>query len=689
MAFNNFPYADMQDLNIDWLLRKMKETDKRSLEALATANSAKEAAETLTNFVNNYFDNLDVQEEINNKINEMAGSGELAELLRPAVLELIPNEVSSWLSENVTPTTPLVDTSLSISGAAADAKVTGEKIGDLKSAIAPMVPFRSKIEFVPGYYIRTGNIGNVGAIIDITPVESSGQSYAIINCAPGDVFELTALSGGNAARPWCFATAENALISNSASGTISATLTAPDTAAKIILNNNNADGVAYKVTGTAGFSALQAEVAEIDSIIDDITSSSRNLWDADATVSFTKSKTVTLPTPIPAGTYTLSAVVTSSDTDKTVSRFQINSSSVTKDLTRDTRASGTFTTTEPIANITFYASQNSTTSTGDTATWTDIQLEAGSVMTPYVPHKLTTVDDLARDMIYKMVKYVSTGGSDANDGNSASSAYATFAKAIAEGADTIYIAHGTYNEGSIPENESYRNRGVRIIADGATLVMGGTNGFGFRLANVDISGLTIDVTNASSASSYGILLLNCTGRMTDCAVVGAKGAGGYRLDGSKMTLTRCVASQCAVDGFNGHTVTTGYETEVTLIDCISHDCGDDGASIHENGKMYVYGGEYYNNVQTGLAPHDTTAFEAFNVHCHHNGKGIEAIKETLVEGATPAVGRVVGCILNDNTSYGLDVKNYTVNALTNGYANNGTAPTRTQTGGTINSFTVI
>ena len=36
----------------------------------------------LKNFVDNYFDNLDVQEEINNKLNEMALSGELEDLLR-------------------------------------------------------------------------------------------------------------------------------------------------------------------------------------------------------------------------------------------------------------------------------------------------------------------------------------------------------------------------------------------------------------------------------------------------------------------------------------------------------------------------------------------------------------------------------------------------------------------------------
>jgi len=48
----------------------------------------------------------------------------------------IASAVSTWMSDNLTPTTPAVDSSLTVSGAAADAKKTGDEIGDLKSAIA-------------------------------------------------------------------------------------------------------------------------------------------------------------------------------------------------------------------------------------------------------------------------------------------------------------------------------------------------------------------------------------------------------------------------------------------------------------------------------------------------------------------------------------------------------------------------
>ena len=51
----------------------------------------------LKNDVDNYFNSLDVQEEINNKLDEMAEHDELSTLIEP----FIPSLVTSWLTENV------------------------------------------------------------------------------------------------------------------------------------------------------------------------------------------------------------------------------------------------------------------------------------------------------------------------------------------------------------------------------------------------------------------------------------------------------------------------------------------------------------------------------------------------------------------------------------------------------------
>ena len=78
----------------------------------------------LQSYVNDYFESLDVQEEINNKLDEMAENGELTALVSP----LLPDIISAWLSEHLTPTSPPIDNTLTIEGAGADAKVVGEKL---------------------------------------------------------------------------------------------------------------------------------------------------------------------------------------------------------------------------------------------------------------------------------------------------------------------------------------------------------------------------------------------------------------------------------------------------------------------------------------------------------------------------------------------------------------------------------
>ena len=94
--------------------------------------AVEELVAEMQEFMNTYFDNLDVQNEINNKLDEMAGDGSLSAILAPILAEDIPGAVTSWLNENVTPvgSAVVVDSTLSISGAAADAKATGDSLAE-------------------------------------------------------------------------------------------------------------------------------------------------------------------------------------------------------------------------------------------------------------------------------------------------------------------------------------------------------------------------------------------------------------------------------------------------------------------------------------------------------------------------------------------------------------------------------
>lgn len=128
------------------------------------------AYEELTNFVNNYFDNLDVQNEINEKLDEMALDGSLSELVSP----LLPNIVTAWLDENITPTSPIIDESLTITGAGADAKVTGDlksNIDENYNALLLESEIPVELSFNLGYSLRSN-----GEYVEAYPTNSRAST---------------------------------------------------------------------------------------------------------------------------------------------------------------------------------------------------------------------------------------------------------------------------------------------------------------------------------------------------------------------------------------------------------------------------------------------------------------------------------------------------------------------------------
>lgn len=88
--FNKYPYTDFHELNLDWILETIKNVVAEWAATLTAWNETQqawhdeqEAFQDLHDYVMNYFDNLDVQEEINNKLDQMAADGTLDALLLP------------------------------------------------------------------------------------------------------------------------------------------------------------------------------------------------------------------------------------------------------------------------------------------------------------------------------------------------------------------------------------------------------------------------------------------------------------------------------------------------------------------------------------------------------------------------------------------------------------------------------
>lgn len=104
-VLENFPFIEADfDALTEWQL--FCKIGKEINKIIDSQNIVGEQAETLTNafnnlknYVDNYFNNLDVQEEINNKLNEMAQSGELDQIVGKYITRDIQPQIDNIKNE--------------------------------------------------------------------------------------------------------------------------------------------------------------------------------------------------------------------------------------------------------------------------------------------------------------------------------------------------------------------------------------------------------------------------------------------------------------------------------------------------------------------------------------------------------------------------------------------------------------
>ena len=111
-VIQNFPFIeeDFDALTDYGLICKIVEYLNKVIDSQNEVTAEMEALQNsfseLKSYVDNYFDNLDVQEEINNKLEEMADSGELAEIINQEIFgelnQRVTNLEQSIAVENVT-----------------------------------------------------------------------------------------------------------------------------------------------------------------------------------------------------------------------------------------------------------------------------------------------------------------------------------------------------------------------------------------------------------------------------------------------------------------------------------------------------------------------------------------------------------------------------------------------------------
>lgn len=150
------PY--MYDLK--WIVEKLK-------EAISLYEPLNDKFDNLYDYVHDYFDNLDLSAEVRAIIDQMTADGFFDTLVNQIVTDsgTIESTTTAWLAANVNPvgSAVVIDNSLTIAGAAADAKKTGDifnlvKAGNFQEFIEKINIVQG--EYINGYYVGydTGNI---------------------------------------------------------------------------------------------------------------------------------------------------------------------------------------------------------------------------------------------------------------------------------------------------------------------------------------------------------------------------------------------------------------------------------------------------------------------------------------------------------------------------------------------------
>ncbi len=78
---HQYPFTNFHDMNDDWILGVIKNLIKDWQQVEKEFTDLQSAVDDLKEYVKTYFDNLDVQTEINNKLNDMYNNGTLTDLI--------------------------------------------------------------------------------------------------------------------------------------------------------------------------------------------------------------------------------------------------------------------------------------------------------------------------------------------------------------------------------------------------------------------------------------------------------------------------------------------------------------------------------------------------------------------------------------------------------------------------------
>lgn len=182
-------------------------------------------------------------------------------LIQEAIDSTIPANIEAsvqdWMDDNLAPAEWVIDNTLSIAGAAADAKKVGDVTSELKTALFKSTGFKEIPVTATGKYIATS-----GTTADInSPVDDARFIYSVVEASEGDKFTINA-TGGSTPRAWAFINSSGTVLAVADNGAVCNDLViiAPENSAYLIINSKedtrksyygaNISGLLYQIEDT-------------------------------------------------------------------------------------------------------------------------------------------------------------------------------------------------------------------------------------------------------------------------------------------------------------------------------------------------------------------------------------------------------------------------------------------------------
>ena len=184
MAIYEYPYTDFNEYNLDWIIKTVKDLSAVWAETQTEWGDVQTEWENYKNYIDNYFAQLDLSQEVSDKIDQMAADGYFSDLFNTLFRSDIITEAgtitSDWIASNLLQETGYVlDKSLTVQNAAADALAAGNAIKNSQVISNNIIDTSALIS---GYYINAGT-GN--------PASATGWYITdYITIIPGNTYYL-------------------------------------------------------------------------------------------------------------------------------------------------------------------------------------------------------------------------------------------------------------------------------------------------------------------------------------------------------------------------------------------------------------------------------------------------------------------------------------------------------------------